>query len=213
MDKITPKDVFQANRDRAAPLLKQLRADGIGHIIDGKVVPSISGDSLRDQIADRWRGARDRRARRRRRYRPRRDGSGKGLQGLARHAGDDAQEAAASRRRRHRGRAPTISRCSNASTPARPTASWPRPRSAARKISASSPTDAPRRATASTRPATSTGTSRPGCRSARSASSRRGIRRSCCRPGRSRRRSPPAARWCTSRRNGRRSPPTCWRDW
>src|SRR5882762_3390781 len=46
MDKITPKssDVFQANRDRAAPLLKQLRADGIGHMIDGKIVPSISGD-------------------------------------------------------------------------------------------------------------------------------------------------------------------------
>src|ERR1700680_4975874 len=46
MDKVTPKDVFQANRDRAAPLLKQLRADGIGHIIDGKVVPSISGETF-----------------------------------------------------------------------------------------------------------------------------------------------------------------------
>src|SRR6202048_2448872 len=44
MDKVTPKDVFQANRDRAAPLLKQLRADGIGHIIDGKIVPSGSGE-------------------------------------------------------------------------------------------------------------------------------------------------------------------------
>src|SRR5438552_7379000 len=43
MDKAAPKDVFQANRERAAPLLKQLRADGIGHIIDGKVVPSVSG--------------------------------------------------------------------------------------------------------------------------------------------------------------------------
>ena len=31
MDKVTPKsDLFQANKDRAAPLLKQLRADGIG---------------------------------------------------------------------------------------------------------------------------------------------------------------------------------------
>ena len=40
MDKPTPKaDVFQANRDRAAPLLKTLRADGIGHMIDGKIVP------------------------------------------------------------------------------------------------------------------------------------------------------------------------------
>jgi 5-carboxymethyl-2-hydroxymuconic-semialdehyde dehydrogenase len=43
MDKMTPKDVFQANRDRAAPLLEKLKADGIGHLIDGKIVPSISG--------------------------------------------------------------------------------------------------------------------------------------------------------------------------
>src|SRR5947207_14322100 len=48
MDKVAPKasEVFQANRDRAAPLLKTLRADGIGHMIDGKVVPSISGDTF-----------------------------------------------------------------------------------------------------------------------------------------------------------------------
>src|SRR5450755_712070 len=48
MDRVTPKssDVFQANRDRAAPLLKQLRADGIGHMIDGEIVPSISGDTF-----------------------------------------------------------------------------------------------------------------------------------------------------------------------
>jgi hypothetical protein len=43
MDKITPKDAFQANRDRAAPLLAKLKAEGIGHIIDGKMVPSVSG--------------------------------------------------------------------------------------------------------------------------------------------------------------------------
>ena len=32
MDKLTPKssNVFQANRDRAAPLLAKLKADGIG---------------------------------------------------------------------------------------------------------------------------------------------------------------------------------------
>ena len=44
MDKIVPKssDVFQANLDRAAPLLAKLKADGIGHIIDGKVVPPLS---------------------------------------------------------------------------------------------------------------------------------------------------------------------------
>src|ERR1700732_654381 len=46
MDKVAPKDAFQANRDRVAPLLKQLRADGIGHMIDGKVVASISGDTF-----------------------------------------------------------------------------------------------------------------------------------------------------------------------
>ena len=48
MDKVTPKssEIFQANRDRAAPLLKQLRADGIGHMIDGKIVPSISGETF-----------------------------------------------------------------------------------------------------------------------------------------------------------------------
>ncbi|MCJ9704742.1 5-carboxymethyl-2-hydroxymuconate semialdehyde dehydrogenase, partial [Bradyrhizobium sp. SHOUNA76] len=47
MDKPTPKaDVFQANRDRVAPLLKKLRADGIGHMIDGKTVPSTSGETF-----------------------------------------------------------------------------------------------------------------------------------------------------------------------
>src|SRR5712675_812265 len=48
MDKVMPKssDVFQANRDRAAALLKQLRADGIGHMIDGKIVASISGETF-----------------------------------------------------------------------------------------------------------------------------------------------------------------------
>jgi len=51
MDKIVPKssDVFQANRDRVAPLLAKLKADGIGHIIDGKVVPSISGQTFETQ--------------------------------------------------------------------------------------------------------------------------------------------------------------------
>jgi 5-carboxymethyl-2-hydroxymuconic-semialdehyde dehydrogenase len=43
MDRVTPKDAFQANRDCAAPLLAKLKAEGIGHIIDGKMVPSISG--------------------------------------------------------------------------------------------------------------------------------------------------------------------------
>src|SRR4029078_7904554 len=46
MDKVTPKDVFQANRDRAAPLLAKLKAEGIGHMIDGKVAPSTSGQTF-----------------------------------------------------------------------------------------------------------------------------------------------------------------------
>jgi 5-carboxymethyl-2-hydroxymuconic-semialdehyde dehydrogenase len=46
MDKVTPKDVFQANRDRVAPLLARLKAEGIGHMIDGKTVPSISGQTF-----------------------------------------------------------------------------------------------------------------------------------------------------------------------
>ncbi|MBV9982527.1 aldehyde dehydrogenase family protein, partial [Bradyrhizobium sp.] len=47
MDKVTPKtDLYQANLDRVAPLLKALRADGIGHMIGGKVVASISGETF-----------------------------------------------------------------------------------------------------------------------------------------------------------------------
>src|SRR5664279_341464 len=46
MDKLTPKDAFQANCDRAAPLLAKLKAEGISHIIDGKLVPSISGETF-----------------------------------------------------------------------------------------------------------------------------------------------------------------------
>jgi 5-carboxymethyl-2-hydroxymuconic-semialdehyde dehydrogenase len=47
MDKVTPKaDIYKANLDRATPLLKQLRADGIGHMIDGKRVASISGETF-----------------------------------------------------------------------------------------------------------------------------------------------------------------------
>ena len=45
MDKPPPKaDVFQANRERVAPLLKKLQAEGISHLIDGKTVASISGE-------------------------------------------------------------------------------------------------------------------------------------------------------------------------
>src|SRR6202167_2719224 len=48
MDKVVAKssDAFQANRDRAAPLLAKLRADGIGHTIGGEIVPSISGETF-----------------------------------------------------------------------------------------------------------------------------------------------------------------------
>ncbi len=44
MDKATPKaDIYNANLERAAPLLVRLKDEGIGHFIDGKVVPAISG--------------------------------------------------------------------------------------------------------------------------------------------------------------------------
>src|SRR4030088_3675122 len=48
MDRVIPNasDVFQPNRAPPAPLLKQLRADGIGHMIDGKSVASISGETF-----------------------------------------------------------------------------------------------------------------------------------------------------------------------
>src|SRR6266567_2010830 len=46
MDKVTPKDVFRVNRERAAPLLAKLKAEGIGHIIGGKTVPSTSGQTF-----------------------------------------------------------------------------------------------------------------------------------------------------------------------
>jgi 5-carboxymethyl-2-hydroxymuconic-semialdehyde dehydrogenase len=41
-----PAAVFAANQERAAPLLKALRADGIGHRIDGKVVAASSGETF-----------------------------------------------------------------------------------------------------------------------------------------------------------------------
>src|SRR5437879_7469105 len=46
MDKVAPKDLFQANRDRAAPLLAKLKSEGIGHLIGGKTVPSVSGQTF-----------------------------------------------------------------------------------------------------------------------------------------------------------------------
>jgi len=46
MDKVTPKDAFTANRDRVAPLLAKLAAEGINHMIDGKSVPSASGQTF-----------------------------------------------------------------------------------------------------------------------------------------------------------------------
>src|SRR5213080_1808413 len=46
MDKVTPKDVFQANSERAAPLLAKLKAEGIGHMIGGKTVPSTSRETF-----------------------------------------------------------------------------------------------------------------------------------------------------------------------
>ena len=55
MDKATAKssaDVFQANRDRAGPLLAKLKADGIGNVIDGKVVHA--GGLPKEDDLKRW---------------------------------------------------------------------------------------------------------------------------------------------------------------
>ena len=43
---LSPKtaSAFQANLDRAAPLLKQLKADGIGHLIGGEIVAASSSE-------------------------------------------------------------------------------------------------------------------------------------------------------------------------
>src|SRR3982750_4268291 len=46
MDKVSSQDAFAVNRNRAAPLLAKLKDEGIGHMIDGKVVPSISGQTF-----------------------------------------------------------------------------------------------------------------------------------------------------------------------
>ena len=45
MDKVTPKttDVFRPIAIAPRRCLQNCKADGIGHMIDGKVVPSISG--------------------------------------------------------------------------------------------------------------------------------------------------------------------------
>src|SRR6202161_3241825 len=44
MDNVTPSsELFQANIERAAPLLAKLKAEGISHMIGGESVPSISG--------------------------------------------------------------------------------------------------------------------------------------------------------------------------
>jgi len=117
MDKPAPKssDVFQANRDRAAPLLAKLRADGIGHLIGGEIVPSISArlsrpNRLLTAPCSRRSPAAGRRISTAPRRWPRRPSS------LARDARDHAQKAFASRRRRIEERA-MISRCWNASIP------------------------------------------------------------------------------------------------
>ena len=44
-----PSAALQANLDRAAPLLKQLRADGIKHLINGEIVASSSGETFETQ--------------------------------------------------------------------------------------------------------------------------------------------------------------------
>src|ERR1700748_3759983 len=48
MDKSAPnsQQTFKANCDRVTPLLEKLKTEGIGHMIDGKIVPSISGQTF-----------------------------------------------------------------------------------------------------------------------------------------------------------------------
>src|SRR6185437_15652657 len=48
MDRPAPnsQEMFKANCDRVAPLLEKLKAEGIGHMINGKIVPSISGQTF-----------------------------------------------------------------------------------------------------------------------------------------------------------------------
>jgi 5-carboxymethyl-2-hydroxymuconic-semialdehyde dehydrogenase len=48
MDKPAPdtQEMFKENCDRVAPLLERLKAEGIGHMINGKVAPSISGQTF-----------------------------------------------------------------------------------------------------------------------------------------------------------------------
>ena len=169
MDKITPKsDVFKANLDRAAPLLKALRADGIGHMIDGKIVPSISGDTFETKSPI----------------------DGAILASVARGGPEDIDRAAtaaslafkawrdmpAAMRKKllHRvadaieDRADDIAvlECIDTGQAHRFMA---KAAIALPRIFASSPTNAPMPATASIRRAKSTGMSRPRCRSARSA--------------------------------------------
>ena len=103
MDKATPKDVFQANRDRAAPLLAKLKSDGIGHMIDGKTVPSVSGQTFETKSPVDGAVLAIGRPRQCRRHRPRRNRRRDCLQILARHAGGGAEEIAASRGGRDRG--------------------------------------------------------------------------------------------------------------
>src|SRR5215211_4902725 len=131
MDKATPKDLFQANRDRAAPLLAKLKSEGISHMIDGKTVPSISGQTFETKSPV----------------------DGAVLASVARGNAEDIDRAATAAAKAFKSwrDMPAAAPCSNASTPARRTASWPRPRSGQRKTSASLPIDAPRPGTASTR--------------------------------------------------------------
>jgi Aldehyde dehydrogenase family len=168
MDKPTPKsDVFKANRDRVAPLLATLQADGIRHMIDGKSVASISGATFETQSPV----------------------DGAALASVARGNAEDIDRAATAaalafkswreipatlrkkllHRVATRSRiAPTISRCSNASIPARLIVSWRRPRSGPPKISASSQINARMRAMAGICRARSIGMYRRGCPSGRS---------------------------------------------
>ena len=133
-----PDSALQANLARLDPLLDRLRADGIGHLIDGGRSRlgrrHVRGPHAGRRIDDLPGGARRRgrrrpgRARRRSKAFPEwRDSRGA------------APRPAARDRRRDRGAAPTTSPCSRAWTPASRSASCRRRRCAARRTSASTP--------------------------------------------------------------------------
>jgi hypothetical protein len=137
------QDKFKANCDRVTPLLEKLKAEGIGHMINGKIVPSVSGKTFETKSPV--------------------DGAVLAL--VARGSAEDIDYAATVAAETFK----SWRTMPASSIAARPIASWPRPRSAPRRIFVTSPTNAETPVMDLTCRAMSTGTFPPACRSARSA--------------------------------------------